>query len=46
MNLPVAMTNRRRAEYFIRQFVESGANAFVFDIERNGTSDKFIYQIQ
>ena len=42
----VPMTNRRRAEYFIRQFVESGANAFVFDIERDGTSDKFIYQIQ
>jgi len=42
----MAMTSRRRAEYFIREFVEDRANAFVLDVERNGTREKLIYQVR
>jgi type II secretory pathway component PulC len=40
------MTSRRRAEYFIREFAANRANAFVLDIERNGTPEKLIYQVR
>lgn len=40
------MTNRGRAEYFIREFVADRANAFVLQIERNGESRKLIYQMR
>lgn len=42
----VPMTTRSRAEYFIRQFAEKGANAFVFEIERDGALEKHVYQIR
>lgn len=42
----VPMTNRARAEYFLRQFVERGANAFVIEVERSGKAEKFIYQVR
>ena len=40
------MTNRRRAEYFIHEFVQNRANAFVLDIERGGRKEKLIYEIR
>jgi type II secretory pathway component PulC len=40
------MTNRRRAEYFIKEFVADRANAFVLDIERDGEARKLIYQVR
>jgi len=40
------MTSRVRAEYFIREFVEDRANAFVLDIERDGKLKKLIYMIR
>jgi len=40
------MTNRRRAEYFIKEFVADRANAFVLDIERDGSQEKLIYQVR
>ena len=40
------MTNRRRAEYFIREFVADRANAFVLDVERGGEVRKLIYQVR
>ncbi|MBN1556987.1 MAG: hypothetical protein JW951_02435 [Lentisphaerae bacterium] len=40
------MTNRRRAEYFIEEFVNDRANAFVLDVERDGTQEKLIYQVR
>ena len=40
------MTNRRRAEYFIKEFVANRANAFVLEIERNGEDRKLIYQVR
>lgn len=40
------MTNRRRAEYFIRQFVQDRANVFVLDVERDGQMNKLIYQVR
>lgn len=42
----VTMTNRRRAEAFIKSFVENDAGTFVLDIERNGTQDKHVYVIE
>ncbi len=42
----VDMTNRRRAEHFIREFVADRANIFVLDVERNGEIEKLIYQVQ
>ena len=38
------MTNRRHAEYFIREFVHGRANAFVLEVERDGKINKHIYQ--
>jgi len=40
------MTNRRRAEYFIGEFVKDRANAFVIEVERDGRKDKLIYQVR
>ncbi|MCX7591864.1 MAG: hypothetical protein N2255_09580 [Kiritimatiellae bacterium] len=40
------MTNRRRAEYFISEFVNDRANAFVLEVERDGQIQKLIYQIR
>jgi type II secretory pathway component PulC len=42
----IQMTNRRRAEYLIAEFVKERVNVVVMDIERNGKSQKFIYQIR
>lgn len=42
----VAMTNRRRAEHFINEFIQDRANVFVLDVERNGEVTKLIYQIR
>ena len=42
----MAMTSRRRAEYFIREFVADRANAFVLEIERNGEPQKLVYQVR
>ena len=40
------MTSRRRAEYFIGEFVENRGSAFVLDVERDGTPQKLIYEIR
>ena len=40
------MTNRRRAEAFIRSFVENEEDTFVFEIERNGEMTKQVYIIR
>jgi len=42
----VKMTNRRRAEYFIRQFANNGVSAFVIEFERAGKVQKLIYQVR
>ena len=40
------MTNRRRAEYLISEFVKERINVVVMDVERDGKIEKFIYQIR
>lgn len=40
------MRNRRRAEFLIGQFVTGHANAFVFDVDREGESVKFTYEVR
>lgn len=40
------MTNRRRAEFFIGQFVANKANAFVLQVERDGVPTKLVYRIR
>ena len=42
----VRMTNRRRAEFFIKQFALGRNTAFVIDVERGGAVDKRFYQIK
>ncbi len=42
----IPMTNRRRAEYFIKEFVNDRSNAFVLKLERNGQEQRFIYQVR
>jgi len=42
----MAMTSRRRAEYFISEFVQDRANAFILDIERARKPEKLIYQVR
>ncbi len=42
----IPMENRRRAEYFIKEFVNDRSNAFVLKMERNGKEQKFIYQVR
>lgn len=40
------MTSRYRAEYFIKEFVANRANAFLFDMERDGQAEKLVYRIR
>jgi len=40
------MTNRRRAEAFIDQFLKDQMNAVVLDVERGGNLVKQVYQVQ
>ncbi|MBI3987807.1 MAG: hypothetical protein HY343_12850 [Lentisphaerae bacterium] len=40
------MTSQRRAEYFLREFVDDRVNAFVLDIERDKAPTKLIYLIR
>ena len=40
------MSNRRRAEYLISEFVANRVNVVVMDIERDGKPQKLIYQIR
>ena len=42
----VPMTNRRRAEHMISQFVTDQANAFVIEIERNGAPARLVYEVR
>lgn len=42
----LAMTNRRRAEAFIDQFLKDRLNAVVLEVERDGKVSKQIYQMQ
>lgn len=42
----IPMTNRRRAEYFVTEFVNNRANAFVLEVERDGQTSKLIYQVR
>ena len=42
----VDMTNRRRAEAFIKNFVEGNASTFVLDVERNGKKTKQVYVVE
>lgn len=39
------MTNRRRAEMMIRDFVENRSSAFVFEVERDGKPQTQIYSV-
>lgn len=40
------MTSRRRAEYFIDEFLKDRVNVIVLDVEREGRSSKLIYQVR
>ena len=40
------MTNRRRAEAFIDQFLKNSMNVVVLDVERGGQTVKQVYQLQ
>ena len=40
------MTSRRRAEYFISEFVKDRANAFILDIERGGKPVQLRYEVR
>jgi len=40
------MTNRRRAEHFIEDFVKEDASVFVLDVERNNGKQKMIYEVR
>lgn len=42
----VAMTNRRRAEFFIDEFLKNRMNAVVLDVEREGKRIKQVYQMK
>lgn len=42
----VAMTNRRRAEFFIDEFLKNRMNAIVLDVERDGQRRRQVYQVQ
>jgi type II secretion system protein C len=42
----VDMTNRRRAEFFIKQFAENEASAFMIDVEREGTTNRMVYEVR
>jgi hypothetical protein len=38
------MTSQRRAEFFIREFIDNRSNAFVLEIERGGLPVVLTYQ--
>jgi type II secretory pathway component PulC len=38
------MTSQRRAEFFIREFIDNRSNAFVLDVERGGQPAMLTYQ--
>jgi hypothetical protein len=40
------MTNRRRAEFFIKQVVANKLSAVVIDLERDGKPERLVYQIR
>ena len=40
------MTNRRRAEHFIEDFVKEDASVFVLDVERGNAKQKLIYEVR
>lgn len=40
------MTNRRRAEFFIRQVVENDLTAIVIDVERDGAPRRLVYELE
>lgn len=42
----VDMTNRRRAEFFIRQFVENQATAFMLDVQRGVNTNRLTYEVR
>lgn len=42
----VEMTNRKRAEFFIKQFVQNEATAFALDVEREGFTEKLTYAVR
>jgi type II secretory pathway component PulC len=42
----LAMTNRRRAEFFIRQVVDNKLSAVVIDIERGESNRRLVYQVR
>jgi type II secretory pathway component PulC len=42
----VAMTNRRRAEFFIDEFLKSRMSAIVLEVERDGKMQKQVYQVK
>ena len=40
------MTNRNRAEFFIRQFAQEKLSAIVIDVERDGEPRRLVYQVR
>ncbi len=42
----VKMSNRRRAEFFIKQFAKGRSSAFILDVERNGEPMRLMYQVK
>jgi len=40
------MTNRGRAEFFIRQVVQDRVSAIVIDVERDGSPKRLVYQLR
>ena len=40
------MTSRRRAEFFIKQFVINKLSAIVIDVERDGKPKRLVYQVR
>jgi len=40
------MTDRGRAEFFIREFVTGNLNAFVLEVERGGNRERLVYQVR
>ena len=40
------MTSRRRAEYFIGEFVRDRVNAFLIDVDRGGKTEKLMYHVR
>lgn len=40
------MSNRRRAEFLIQQFVDGKSNAYVLDVNRDGQDVRLVYEIR